>query len=223
MKKTNAFLLSMVLLLVLVSCGRQPPAKFTIRIPAGNPTEAVYTDEQLLPKDGRLTLSIGAGQPDLTVEWKPVEAEGETAGGSVYLTAGMPVEVDVEKGVWLRLGAAAENPTDEELEIVIQVEGLEEFRTTCSAEPELPELADLPPMVMVNGILYQDTGKLSTLEGRCGNMDGEIASSVDGTQSPAENDQSNFGTGYSYQITGEDTLEILIHDQWCVFRASKPS
>lgn len=221
MKKTIVSVLTAVLALTLVSCGKQPPAKFTIRIPAGNTTEVIYTDEQLLPKGRKLTLSTDAEQPDLMVELKPVDAKEERAYEPIYLTPGMPVEVDVEKDTWLRLGAAAENPTDEELEVRIQVEGLAEFRIVCSAEPEPTAPEDLPPMVMVNGVLYQDTGKLSTLDGRCGTMDGEITSSVDSTQSPTENDQSNFGTGYGYQITGEDTLEILIHDQWCVFQAEK--
>ncbi len=44
------------------------------------------------------------------------------------------------------------------------------------------ELAwDRIPMVMVNGKLYCDTGKESTLYRRCGTPDGEIISTVDGS------------------------------------------
>lgn len=39
-------------------------------------------------------------------------------------------------------------------------------------------------MVMVDGKLYYDTGKESTISGRCGVMDGEITSSVDGFEIP---------------------------------------
>ena len=61
------------------------------------------------------------------------------------------------------------------------------------------ETWDLIPMVMVNGILYLDTGHESKIEARCGVMDGEITSQVDGNKQPSVDDQSNFGTGYGYQ------------------------
>jgi len=61
------------------------------------------------------------------------------------------------------------------------------------------ETWDLIPMVMVNGTLYLDTGHESTIEARCGVMDGEITSQVDGSKQPTVDDQSNFGTGYGYQ------------------------
>ena len=37
-------------------------------------------------------------------------------------------------------------------------------------------------MVMVDGKLYYETGKESTISGRCGVMDGEITSTVDGSE-----------------------------------------
>ena len=36
----------------------------------------------------------------------------------------------------------------------------------------------MPRMFMADGVLYEDTGRESTLDGPCGNMDGEITSSV---------------------------------------------
>ena len=47
-------------------------------------------------------------------------------------------------------------------------------------------------MVMVDGKLYHDTGKESTISGRCGVMDGEITSTVDGSEIPTKDNQSNF-------------------------------
>lgn len=73
------------------------------------------------------------------------------------------------------------------------------------------------PMVMVNDKLYYDTGKNSTIEGRCGNMDGEISSSVSGTETPTENNQSNFGSGYDYQYGIGDTIEVYMNENWRVF------
>ena len=79
-------------------------------------------------------------------------------------------------------------------------------------------MTDAPMMVMVDNMLYQSAGEVSTVEGRCGNMDGEITSQTGSdTDAPTENDQSNFGTGYGYQF-GDGTVEVLIDGQWIVFR-----
>ena len=81
----------------------------------------------------------------------------------------------------------------------------------------------MPRMFMIDGVLYEDTGRESTVDGRCGNMDGEITSSVDSWQQPEEDGQSNFGSGFGYQIGMEpDTLEILQDGHWLVFRAVEP-
>ena len=77
---------------------------------------------------------------------------------------------------------------------------------------------DLVPMVMVDGKIYLDTGKESSVEARCGMMDGEITSSVDGTQKPTQDGESNFGTGYGYQYgPQEGTIEIYMNEEWRVF------
>ena len=80
----------------------------------------------------------------------------------------------------------------------------------------------MPRMLMVDGVLYEDAGCEDTTEGRCGNMDGEITSSVESWQQP-EAGQSNFGSGFGYQIGMEpDTLEILQDGHWLGFRAVEP-
>lgn len=77
---------------------------------------------------------------------------------------------------------------------------------------------DRIPMVMVNDKLYYDTGRESTVDLRCGNMDGSITSSVDGTQSPTKNNESNFGSGFGFQYgTEEDTIEVYMNEKWIIF------
>ena len=77
---------------------------------------------------------------------------------------------------------------------------------------------DRIPMVMVDGVLYLDTGKVSTVMARCGMMDGEITSQVDGSQQPTIDNQSNFGTGYGYQYGAmEGTIEIYMNEKWWIF------
>ena len=82
---------------------------------------------------------------------------------------------------------------------------------------ETTEKWDLIPMVMVDGILYLDTGYESTIERKCGTMDGEITSEVDRSEKPTVNNQSNFGTGYGYQYGEIGTIEIFINDAWRIF------
>lgn len=49
-------------------------------------------------------------------------------------------------------------------------------------------------------------------------MEGTITSEVDGSESPTEDDQSNFGTGYGYRAGLHDgTLEVRIDGNWVIF------
>ena len=43
-------------------------------------------------------------------------------------------------------------------------------------------------------------------------MDGKIISTVDGSEIPTQNDQSNFGTGFEYQYGSDDTIEIFMNE-----------
>lgn len=89
---------------------------------------------------------------------------------------------------------------------------------TEAAQIESDHKWDRIPMVMVNDKLYYDTGRESTIEMRCGNMDGEITSSVDGTQIPTQNNESNFGSGFGFQYgSEEDTIEVHMNEKWIVF------
>ena len=91
-------------------------------------------------------------------------------------------------------------------------------------QEEADAMYDRIPMVKVDGKLYYDTGKESTIDWRCGNMDGEITSTVDGTEIPTEDNQSNFGSGFGYQYGAEDdTIEIYMNEKWFVFEYREES
>ena len=82
------------------------------------------------------------------------------------------------------------------------------------AEEKAPEIiAD--KYVMVDSVLYKDTGKINT-EMTCGTMDGKILTSVDESEMPDNDDESNFGTGYEYQI-GEKDITVEIDDKCYIF------
>ncbi len=74
-------------------------------------------------------------------------------------------------------------------------------------------------MIMLEGKLYTDVGK-SDIEGRCGIMDGSIASSVESGQYPTEDYQSNFGSGYGFQYVNEYSIDVNIDGQWIRFETS---
>lgn len=84
-------------------------------------------------------------------------------------------------------------------------------------QAEANTMWDRIPMVRVNGKLYYDTGKESTVNDHSESMDGQITSEVDGSKIPTENNQSNFGTGFGYQYGEDDTIEVYMNDKWFIF------
>lgn len=76
-------------------------------------------------------------------------------------------------------------------------------------------VTEYPALVMAFGTLYYDSAELSTVKARCGMLDGIIDSVCEGNI-PEKDNQSNFGTGYGYQI-GANRIEVLIGNQWHVF------
>ena len=80
------------------------------------------------------------------------------------------------------------------------------------------DASETPRAVMTGGALYYDTGRESSVTGRCGNLDGEITSQVDGTKLPDQDDQSNFGTGYAYQRGGDGLLLVKMDERMEIFR-----
>lgn len=90
----------------------------------------------------------------------------------------------------------------------------------CSVEPA-PE-AEAPnaliPMVLVDDVTYMTTGFESTATERADGFDGEITSTVSGSERPTENNQSNFGSGYGYQFgETEGTIELNIDGKWWIY------
>ncbi len=86
---------------------------------------------------------------------------------------------------------------------------------------ENERLWDKRPAVMINDVLYFDTGRDTGDTLRCGVMDGEITSTVESWQLPEKNDQSNFGTGYGYQYGTENTVVVVIDGKWMIFEAGE--
>ena len=71
--------------------------------------------------------------------------------------------------------------------------------------------------VMVKGKIYYDTGRTNNETLRCGMMDGKIVSNVEETELPKEDNQSNFKGDYGYQYGQDNTIEVLIDNNWVIF------
>ncbi len=74
-----------------------------------------------------------------------------------------------------------------------------------------------PPMVKVAGVVYVDTGYENAMA-TCGTADGEIKTAVDGRKMPVGDDESNFGTGYDYQLWEKGYMNVRLNNRWILFK-----
>ncbi len=84
----------------------------------------------------------------------------------------------------------------------------------------LEQPQDSTLIIKVNDEYYYSNGEESEIYGRCGVMDGKITSTVEQTEFPEKNNQSNFGTDYGYQYIN-NTIEVNLDGKWIVFQKDK--
>ena len=131
MKKLITLCLALIFIFTLASCGKNDTYKIRITIPAGSTEEIIYqedfvfSDEEISPTGNTITISSGDGLGDTEVVLKPIEVKEENAYEPTYLTPGMPVEMDVEKGAWFKIGVAMQNDTDSDIVVYVEVKGVE--------------------------------------------------------------------------------------------------
>lgn len=83
------------------------------------------------------------------------------------------------------------------------------------------EKEEAPRYVMIKSKLYKDTGEINK-NMTCGTMDGKILTTVDAKEMPKKDNESNFGTGYEYQIGGEEgSITVEIDDKCLIFKEVK--
>lgn len=125
----------------------------------------------------------------------------------------------MKKKLFLILGlcllVACSNNKDQEAASVEVEKNIEKTQEVKDPEGQIPSA--LPPMVQVNGKVYKTTGYVNSLV-TCGMTDGTITETVESSQSPREDDQGNFGTGYDYQYWEDPYLSVKIDDQWIIFQ-----
>ena len=125
MKKLIVLVLALVCVFALVGCGKNDSYKIKIIVPAGSTEEFVYSDEEISPTGGKITISTSEGLGDTLVVLKTIEVKEKTAYVPTYLTPGMPVEMEAEKGAWFKIGVSMQNNTDTDKIVYVEVEGVE--------------------------------------------------------------------------------------------------
>lgn len=123
MKKTIALMLVMFCVLSMAGCGKTTQ-RISITIPAGSTEEFTYSEEEISPTGKTITISAGEGLKDTEIILKTIEVKEETAYLPEYLTAGMPVTMDVEKGAWFKVGVSMQNDSDAEITVYVEIEGV---------------------------------------------------------------------------------------------------
>lgn len=135
--KRPAFWITMIAIVVCVIvaiCFLTNPSKeyqIRITIPAGSTEEIIYqedfcySDEEISPTGNRIIISLGEGMGDTEVVLKPIEVKEENAYEPTYITPGMPVKMNVEKGAWFKIGVNMQNPTSEDIDVYVNVRNVE--------------------------------------------------------------------------------------------------
>lgn len=120
---------TVAVLVILAVCFLTNPTKeyqIRITIPAGSTEAFCYSDEEISPKGNTLTFYAGEGLGDTEITLLPVEVREENAYDEpAYITPGMPVKMDVEKGAWFKIGVNIQNPTDESMDMYVSVKNVE--------------------------------------------------------------------------------------------------
>lgn len=110
-----------IVAIYFLSNQKQDSFDIGIVVPAGNQGSFVYSDEQISPTKKQIIITSGTKLADTGVILKPIEVEQENSYEASYLTPGVAVKKDVEKGAWYQLGIDMQNPTNEDLVVFINV------------------------------------------------------------------------------------------------------
>ena len=99
--------------------------------------------------------------------------------------------------------------------------------TACSGEKNITTAELNTPvqepkkMIFLDGELYIETGKEGDQNRLCGTPDGIISTTVSINNTPTQENQSNFGTGFGYQRTCDCEIDVLIDGKWQVFQTKE--
>lgn len=203
-KKYTNIILTLTILFLLTACGNTN---------ADNPATAPDSEDMDSADSASETVILEA----LVVEVTDTAILAEPVEGSRELASADRITIPKQEGLELWTGDIIAIEYNGEMLETYPAQLGEIYQITLTEQAAADTGWDRIPMVMVNGKLYYDTNRESAVDGRCGNVDGAITSTVDASQIPTEDNQSNFGDGFGYQYGADDTIEIYINEKWIVF------
>ncbi len=129
--KKPAFWMSVTAIVVCVAvavCFLTNPKDDTfhigIVIPAGAEKGFYYSDEEISPNGNRVILWLEEGMGDTEVDLYPTGVNQNDTYAPAYITPGMPVKMEAEKGAWFQVGVNMSNPTQEDKTVYVRVKGV---------------------------------------------------------------------------------------------------
>lgn len=196
-----------------------------ITLPAGSEARIHYSEEEISPDRYTVTIVSGEGLGDTEVCLKQVGADGENAWEkSEYLTPGMPVKMNAQKGEWYKIGVAVSNPSDEDRVVSVRVKGVQ----VRIADKDAGEVVkyDVIPMVQVDGKYYYDTGKRSAVSGRGNEADNKTqeAAKPDIEKAILEENASSYTEVHDFSccdfvlLETETTEHTVTYYGWALYK-----
>lgn len=204
MKKCRTVMVVLLIMVVFAACTK------TEQPIMDNPQSSL--EEETTLADAAVTFQA------IVLECSDTSILAESVEGSLESDSSDQFQIPNIEGTQFQAGDVIEIAYDGSIMETYPAQLGKVYAITLIEQADTDTMWDKIPMVMVNDKLYYDTGKESSIEARCGNMDGQITSTVDGTEIPTENNQSNFGTGFGYQYGSEEnTIEVYMNEKWIVF------
>lgn len=151
------------------------------------------------------------------VGWRAGSSKGDLMGSAAVAAEGASEQAEAAAAPDEAMVGSA-NPFAEDNGAPVEDSADGTYKAQDSAESSIA----LAPAhaVMLEGVVYYDTCAISDTDPSAA-PDGTITSAVDDQSFPAEDGQSNFGTGYAYRYGSADgTVEVLIDGVWWIFAAN---
>lgn len=147
-----------ICIIVAICFLTNPSREYQIRItiPAGSSEAFCYSDEEISPNGDILTIANGDGLGDTEVVLLPVEYKEENAYEPTYMTPGMPLKMDVEKGAWFKIGVNMQNPTTEDIDVYVCVRNVEIRIASADGADTNQEMERIAPDQMEENAANQD-------------------------------------------------------------------
>ena len=125
MKKFLILFLICAILLGITGCKKGKTFEIGVTVPAGSREEFFYSQEEISPIGDKITIFPNENLGDIKIILKSIEVKEENVYEPIPVVAGDPIEIDVEKGAWYKLGILTRNDTESDKKFYIKVDGIE--------------------------------------------------------------------------------------------------